>query len=110
MSHMLRFVSAAIVALSLTPIAAFAQTNTPGIDQRQQNQEQRIDRGVSSGALTKPETRRLEQGQNRVNRMENKARADGTVTRRERAKVHATQNKQSARIYKQKHDGQRRQP
>jgi hypothetical protein len=107
---MLRFVPAAIVALSLTPIAAFAQTSTPGIDQHQQNQEQRIDKGISSGALTKPETQRLEQGQNRVNRMESKAKADGTVTKRERAKVHAAQNKQSARIYRQKHDKQRRQP
>ena len=31
---------------------AYAQANTPGIDQRQANQEQRIDQGIASGQLT----------------------------------------------------------
>lgn len=35
-------------------------TSDPGFQQRMQNQEQRIDQGVKSGALTSKETGRLE--------------------------------------------------
>ena len=40
---------------------ANGQAETPGIDQRQANQEQRIDQGIASGQLTQREAGRLEQ-------------------------------------------------
>ena len=44
-----------VIAISLIiPALAFAQANTPRVDQRQANQEQRIDQGVASGSLTPP--------------------------------------------------------
>lgn len=92
--------------LSLGAGAVFAQANTPGVDQRQANQERRIDQGVASGALTPREANRLEAGQARVNRMENRAKADGVVTGAERARLQQAQDVQSARIYRQKHDAQ----
>lgn len=95
----------AAVAIVL-PTLAFAQANTPGVDQRQANQERRIDQGVASGSLTPREARRLERGQRRVDNMENRAKADGVVTRQERARLHHAQDHQSARIYRQKHDAQ----
>ncbi len=76
------------------------------VDKRQQNQEQRIDQGISSGSLTKPEARRLEQGQKRVERLESKAQADGTVTPAEKRRLEKAQDVQSKRIYRQKHDAQ----
>ena len=97
--------AAALVALIALPTLVSAQT-TPRIDQRQANQEQRIDQGVSSGQLNKREARRLEKGQTRVNRMENRAKADGTVTNQERRRITKAQNVQSKRIYRQKHDAQ----
>ena len=98
----------ALVSLALAvPFAAFAQSNvTPGIDQRQVNQEQRIQQGVQSGSLTGREAARLERGQDRLQAKENKAKADGVVTGKERAQLQHAENRQSERIYDQKHDRQ----
>ena len=105
-----RLAVAALAAALALPAAA--QTSgpaaTPRIDQRQANQEQRIDQGVASGQLTKPETRRLERGQEHVERMETRAKSDGVVTDKERAKIHHAQDVESKRIYRQKHDAQHR--
>lgn len=96
-----------IAVLSLVlPALAFAQANTPRVDQRQANQEQRIDQGVASGSLTQREANRLDRGQQHVDNMENRAKADGVVTRGERARLHQAQEVQSRRIYAQKHDRQ----
>ncbi|MDI6748600.1 MAG: hypothetical protein ACOY6N_08720 [Pseudomonadota bacterium] len=98
---------AAVVIASIT-FPAFAQTATPGIDQRQMNQERRIDQGIASGQLTAREAARLERGQERIDAMENRAKADGVVTARERARIQHAQNVESRRIYRQKHDRQHR--
>ena len=95
---------AVLAALSLP---AFAQTtSTPRIDQRQANQEQRIDKGVQSGQLNQKEAARLDKGQARVQKMEDKAVADGKVTAKERRRIETAQDKQSRRIHRQKHDKQ----
>ena len=99
-----QLIAAAIATVISVPV--FAQANTPGIDQRQANQESRIDQGVASGSLTQREANRLERGQQHVDNMENRAKADGVVTRGERARLHQAQDAQSARIYRQKHDAQ----
>ena len=85
--------------------AAFAQS-TPRVDQRQENQQKRIDQGVQSGALNQKEAARLEKGQARVQRMEDKAMADGKVTAKERRKIEHAQDRQSKKIYREKHDKQ----
>jgi len=96
-----------IAALATTiTLPAFAQTYTPGIDQRQINQEQRIDQGIASGKLTQREAARLERGQDRVDAIENRAKSDGVVTARERTRIQHAQNVESKRIYRQKHDRQ----
>jgi len=96
-----------VAVLSLVlPVLAFAQANTPRIDQREVNQERRIDQGVASGSLTSREANRLERGQQHVDNMESRAKADGVVTRGERARLHQAQDVQSRRIYNQKHDRQ----
>ena len=102
---LVKIVTAAVIAAFALP--ALAQTqSTPRIDQRQQNQERRIEQGEKSGALNKREAARLEKGQARVQKMENKAVADGKVTPKERARIEQAQNKESKRIYKEKHDKQ----
>ena len=80
--------------------------STPRIDQRQQNQEKRIEQGEKSGALNTKEAARLDKGQARVQKMENKALADGKVTNKEKAHIEHAQNLQSKRIYREKHDKQ----
>src|SRR2546423_14835151 len=96
-----------IIAVAI-PLPASAQTqSTPRIDQRQTNQERRIEQGEKSGALTPKEAARLEKGQARVQKMENKAVADGKVTAKERARIEKAQDRQSRKIYREKHDKQR---
>lgn len=93
---------AALVAAAL-PVAA--QTpSTPRVGERQANQEARIQQGVKSGELTPKETAKLEKGQDKVQKMENKAVADGKVTPKERAKLEKAQDKQSKKIAKKKHN------
>ena len=94
--------------LMVATLGAFAQAPaaTPGIDKRQANQEQRIDKGIASGALTQRETKRLEREQTAINKVEDKANADGTVTKAERRRLTKMQNHASKDIYKQKHDAQ----
>src|SRR5437773_10815080 len=97
--------AAALIAAFALP--ALAQTqSTPRIDQRQANQERRIEQGEKSGALTQKEAARLEKGQARVQKMEDKAVADGKVTAKERARIEKAQDQQSRRIYREKHDKQ----
>lgn len=97
----------ASIAASVALPALAQPAATPGIDQRQANQERRIDQGIASGELNARETTRLERGQQRVENMETRAKSDGVVTKRERARIHQAQDRQSKRIYRQKHDRQR---
>lgn len=105
MKHVLIAMGAMII---LTGGIAFAESETPVMDQRQINQEQRIDQGAASGQLNRRETNRLERQQNRIDRMENRAKADGVVTDRERARIGAAQKRASRDIAREKHDGQGR--
>ncbi len=57
-----------------------------------------------SGELTFNEYQRLQQGQTRVQNLENRAKADGYVGPIERARIHAAQTVQSARIWVKKHN------
>jgi len=101
----MKFVTAAAVAAFAFPV--FAQTtSTARIDQRQANQQQRIDQGVKSGQLNKKEAARLEKGQERIQKMENKAMADGKMTKKERAQIEKAQDRESRRIAREKHDKQ----
>ena len=103
----LLYVAAAFL-LACLALSALAQTpSTPRIDQRQANQERRIEQGQASGQLTEKERARLEKGQAHVQKMEDKAAADGKVTKKERARLEHAQDKQSRKIYRQKHDKQK---
>lgn len=95
-------------ALALSTPAFAGPADTPVIDKRQANQEQRIDQGIASGQLTEREAARLERGQERVNRMEDRAKSDGVVTNQERARIQHAQDVESRRIYREKHDPQHR--
>lgn len=95
----------AAAALAL-PLLAQAQSAMPRVDQRQANQEMRINQGVANGSLTPREAARLDRGQQRIGNMENRAMADGVVTRQEQARLHQAQNAQSHQIAREKHDRQ----
>jgi hypothetical protein len=112
MSLIMSLTNLALVAsLALAPAAIFAQTTPPGqhdynINQRKENQQDRIAQGVKSGQLAAGETSRLERQEAGINREERGMRAqdDGHLTRSDRATLHQQQNQESRRIYRDKHN------
>lgn len=103
----MKFKTAIAAALAAVAVPVLAQTATPRLDQRQANQEARIQQGVQSGALTAKEAERLEKGQEHVQKIEDKAKSDGKVTARERERLQQAENVQSRHIAREKHDRQR---
>ena len=98
-----------ILALAVTAGAAlsgtaFAQTATPRLDQREANQQQRINQGVATGQLTPREATNLQRRENRLNANEARAKADGVVTPGERRRLHREANHNSRKIYNKKHN------
>jgi hypothetical protein len=83
----------------------FAQD--PTIQQRKENQQDRIANGVKDGTLTPHETSKLENKEAKINQ---ETRADrkqngGNLTNKEKAKINRQQNHVSKQIYKDKHNG-----
>ncbi len=93
-------------AFAQAPVAPKDPLATPKIDQRQANQEKRIDQGLNSGALTPKDTARLDQRETKIESDKLAAKADGKVTRAERRKLKREENRASAAIKRQKHDRQ----
>lgn len=93
-------------AFAQTPAAPKDPLATPKIDQRQANQEKRIDQGIASGALTKKEATKLDKREVKIESDKLAAKADGKVTAAERRKLEREQNRASRAITRQKHDAQ----
>ena len=88
--------------------AAVANTNPKSeVGQRQRNQQERIAQGIKSGQLTPRETAHLEGHEQAVNREIHNDRAanGGKLTGAEKAQVNRQENRNSARIYRDKHNG-----
>jgi len=85
-----------------TTFAASAQT----INQRKDNQQDRISQGVRSGELTPRETSHLEHQEAGINREERGMRAqdNGHLTRQDRRVIQHQQNAESRRIFRDKHN------
>lgn len=96
------------VALGAISIGAIAQNTAPSpvINQRKDNQQDRIGNGVQNGSLTAGEATRLEKKETRINREEKRMKSDGNFTAAERARVRNQQSHLSKKIYNQKHDAQ----
>ncbi len=90
-----------------------AQDRNPnnGINERQQNQRERIQQGVRSGELTPVEAARIRRQEAQIRLNEARARqSGGEFTPQERARIQRQLNRESRRIYRQKHDAQDRNP
>lgn len=90
--------------LASTMIAPLAEARRN--DKREKRQDARIAEGVKSGELTKHEAKKLNKKQKKIDAAQAKASADGVVTPEEKLKLEKMQDRQSARIYKEKHDAQ----
>ena len=110
--------SAALAALMLPAVAQSVPTTAvsptppiqkPTINQREENQQDRIAQGIKSGQLTAGETANLETKEAAIN---HEVRADrwangGKLTHAERAQVNHQLNHTSRQIYRDKHNGVR---
>lgn len=107
---------ALIASLAFAPAAIFAQatpatTAAPAhhdydINQRKENQQDRIAQGVKNGTLNASEASRLEKQESGLNKEERgmKAQDNGRLTKQDRRTLHRQQNQESRRIYRTKHD------
>ena len=96
---------ALLATLSLTTAALSAQSNQE-INQRKENQQDRIAQGVKSGQLTAGETSHLEHQEAAINHEEKAMRAqdNGHLTKADRSLINKQQNQESKRIYRDKHN------
>jgi hypothetical protein len=72
--------------------------------QRDVNQQQRIEQGLKSGELSTKEAGQLERGQEHVDKMEARDLRNGSINSGEQARLNAAENRQSAAIYGDKHN------
>lgn len=93
---------AALLGLAFSS-AVLAQTAASEV-QRDVNQQQRIENGLQSGALSTREAARLERGEARIDRMQANAMRDGKLSQAEKARIAGAQNAESNRIRAAKHD------
>lgn len=102
------FLSAALAILALPVVAQEANQPVTGqtIQERKENQQDRIAQGVKSGELTPHETANLEHKEANLNREERNMRATdgGKLTGADKAKLTRQQNKLSRNIYRDKHN------
>jgi hypothetical protein len=97
----------ALVAITWTSAAAFAQAPAPVapvVKERQENQAARIQQGVASGELTKGEAAVLRTEQRAIRAEKRAFKSDGKLTKAERAHLKREQNAASRHIYAKKHN------
>jgi len=99
-------ITLALFATALLSGAAFADTPAEKDQQRDVNQQQRIENGLQSGQLSTKEAGRLEREQQHVDRMEARDLKDGHMSAGEQLRLDKAQDAASADIYRQKHDAQ----
>jgi hypothetical protein len=96
-------------ALAVLAVPAFSQSTTPApvVDQRKENQQDRIANGAQSGQLTAGETANLEKKESALNKEENRMekRDNGNLTAADKARLTRQQNHLSHQIYRDKHNG-----
>ncbi len=110
---------AVLSTVSMTALPAFAeysahhvytntQTRDTGINNRQEQQGDRIRQGVHSGELTRSEARNLREERQRIAAKERQYKADGHLSRAERQDLQRDLDALSRNINHEKHDNEER--
>lgn len=102
---LMKTLTRAAIFLTVLTLTAFSAGSE---DRRQVIQQARITQGVVSGELSPAEAKKLRRQQRHIRRVERRAQVDGVVSPREEAKLERKQDRASRRIYRQKHDAQKR--
>ncbi|HZP13696.1 MAG TPA: hypothetical protein VFB36_14855 [Nevskiaceae bacterium] len=101
----------AITMLTALAAPTFAQESATQRDEAKDTatdarQQQRIEQGLKSGALTDQEAARLEKDEARVQKMETRDERNGKISSAEQKRIDEAQQKVSKDISAQKHDAQ----
>jgi hypothetical protein len=111
---MKRFLIGTLLSAALLLPAGFAQNDEKEgrIQQRKENQQQRIGNGVKSGQLTPGETARLETQESSLNKeiRTDRRQNGGNLTNNEKKQINRQQNRLSKDIYRDKHNQKKAQP
>ena len=102
--------AAMVVPVSAQSTGSASTTSTPTsktINQRKENQQDRIGQGIQSGQVTAGEASKLETKESDLNKEERLMRAEdnGKLTSADKKALTQQQNQLSNRIYKDKHNG-----
>jgi|GEM_PF-3396205 polyhydroxyalkanoate synthesis regulator phasin len=95
-----------VCVVSVSGSCVFA--DTPVVNARENNQEKRINQGVKSGKLTKPQARQLRReirGDRQEKRAMIKANGGRPLSAQQRMSLRQNLNRSSRQIYQQKHAG-----
>ena len=103
------FLSAALAILALPVVAQTTTPSTPNgesIQDRKENQQDRIANGVKTGQLTAGESANLEKKESKLNQEERDMRSmdNGKLTAADKTTLNQQQNKLSNQIYQDKHN------
>ena len=104
------FLSSALAVLALPVVAQNTNSSAPvtgqTIQQRKENQQDRIGQGVQSGQLTAGETSNLEKKEASINQEERDMRKldNGKLTNSDKKTLTQQQNQLSNQIYRDKHN------
>lgn len=110
MKKLITSVALAALVLSAAPIAQAQGVADPGhprvneVDQRLQNQQQRIDNGVSDGQLSATQATRDEARDAKVSQelSKDEAKHNGHITKAEQNKMNRQLNRNSRKIHRQR--------
>jgi len=103
-----------IATLSILAVPVYAHQNSTNvnsydrIEQRLDNQRNRIRKGIGSGELTHTEARRLQKQQRFIMRLTYRLMHDGYLDRYELRELRDTLERASTRIYHLKHNNRNR--
>jgi hypothetical protein len=95
------------VATSLLSTATWADTLAAQDQQRDVNQQERIEQGLKSGELSTKEAAHLERNEQHVDRMEARDLRNGSISPAEQATLNTAENRTSAAIYTERCAAQR---
>jgi hypothetical protein len=105
----LALAAAALCVPAMAQTATTTTTTTPNkntINQRKDNQQERVGNGVENGSLTAKESGHIEKQETQVNKEEHLMRAEdnGKLTSADRSALKGQQNHLSSEIYRDKHN------
>jgi hypothetical protein len=97
--------SGVVLCAALAPMTSMAAPRQT-VNQRLENQQDRINQGIKSGELTRKEAGNLEAKDARIKNNErfDKKQDNGKLTPAQRASLNKQLNKSSRNIYKDKHN------